>query len=75
MPGLAESGDESVAAAECGGGAGEEGEGEQLREVKFQRAIDMDTPSVRSFAPYKYKPIWIFGLGLIFFFLVLPRLR
>jgi hypothetical protein len=31
------------------------------------RQIDID--------PYKYKPIWIFGLGLIFFFLVLPRLR
>jgi hypothetical protein len=30
--------------AECGGGAGEEAESEQLRAMNFQRALHMDPP-------------------------------
>jgi hypothetical protein len=53
MLGSAESGGAEVAAAECGGGPGEEGESEQLHAVKFQRALDMDLPFGSPVRPYK----------------------
>jgi hypothetical protein len=59
-PSSAESGDAAVVATECAGGGREEGETERLREVRIQRALDMDLCSVRSFDPYKYMPNWVF---------------
>jgi hypothetical protein len=52
-----------------------EGESEQLRQLKFQRALDNDRAFGSLGDPYKYRANWVFGLSpkKVFRFLALLR--